>query len=374
MLDGSWGVLIQRQVRGEEAYRGDRFRDHPRDVAGNPDLLNLTRPDVVRDIHRSYFEAGADIATTNTFTATRIGQADYALQDFAAEMSYEGARLAREVANGFDGIVAGSVGPLNVSLSLSPRVDDPAYRAATFDEIVDVYAEQIRALRDGGVDLLLIETVFDTLNCKAAIFAAQDAAPELPLWLSFTAIDRSGRNLSAQTVEAFWISVEHAQPLVVGVNCSLGASEMRPFVEDLAEIAPTWVACHPNAGLPNALGEHDEQPEDTSRFLGEFARDGLVNIVGGCCGTTPEHVRQIVAAVDGVAPRAIPEPPPRDALQRHGAVRAAPRRGLEFPSWSASGRTSPAPRASAGSSRAGRCRRRSTSRSSRCAAARTSST
>jgi 5-methyltetrahydrofolate--homocysteine methyltransferase len=307
VLDGSWGVLIQKQVRGEEAYRGERFRDHPRDVAGDPDLLNLTRPDVVREIHRSYFEAGADIATTNTFTATRIGQADYALEEHAAEMSLEGARLAREVADEFDGLVAGSVGPLNVSLSLSPKVDDPAYRSASFDQVVEWYAEQIAALRDGGVDLLLIETVFDTLNCKAALFAAQDAAPELPLWLSFTAIDKSGRNLSGQTVEAFWLSVEHAQPLVVGVNCALGAAEMRPFVADLAAIAPTWVACHPNAGLPNALGEHDEQPEDTSRFLGEFARDGLVNIVGGCCGTTPEHVRQIVAAVDGVAPRAVPE-------------------------------------------------------------------
>jgi 5-methyltetrahydrofolate--homocysteine methyltransferase len=307
ILDGSWGVLIQRRVTGEEAYRGERFRDHPRDVAGDPDLLNLTQPDVVRDIHRSYFEAGADIATTNTFTATRIGQADYALEDFAAEMSYEGARLAREVANEFDGIVAGSVGPLNVSLSLSPRVDDPSYRSATFDQVVETYAEQMRALHEGGADLLLIETVFDTLNCKAAIVAAQEAAPELPLWLSFTAVDKSGRNLSGQTVEAFWISVEHAAPLVVGVNCSLGASEMRPFVEDLARIAPTWVACYPNAGLPNALGEHDELPEDTSRYLGEFARDGLVNLVGGCCGTTPEHVRQIAAAVHGVAPRAVPE-------------------------------------------------------------------
>jgi 5-methyltetrahydrofolate--homocysteine methyltransferase len=307
VLDGSWGVLIQRRVRGEEEYRGDRFRDHPRDVAGNPDLLNLTQPEIVRSIHRSYFEAGADIATTNTFTATRIGQADYGLEDVAAEMSLEGARLARGVADEFGGLVAGSVGPLNVALSLSPRVDDPAYRSATFDEVTEAYAEQIGALRDGGVDLLLIETVFDTLNAKAAIVAAQDAAPELPLWLSFTAVDKSGRNLSGQTVEAFWISVEHAQPLVVGVNCSLGAAEMRPFVEDLAEIAPTWVACHPNAGLPNALGEHDEQPEDTSRFLGEFARDGLVNIVGGCCGTTPEHVRQIVAAVEGLAPRTVPE-------------------------------------------------------------------
>jgi 5-methyltetrahydrofolate--homocysteine methyltransferase len=307
VLDGSWGVLIQKRVRGEEEYRGERFRDHPRDVAGDPDLLNLTQPEIVREIHRSYFEAGADIATTNTFTATRIGQADYGLEDVAAEMSLEGARLAREVADEFGGLVAGSVGPLNVSLSLSPRVDDPAYRSATFDEVAEAYAEQIGALRDGGADLLLIETVFDTLNAKAAVVAAQDAAPELPLWLSFTAVDKSGRNLSGQTVEAFWISVEHAEPLVVGVNCSLGAAEMRPFVEDLAEIAPTWVACYPNAGLPNALGEHDELPEDTSRFLGEFARDGLVNIVGGCCGTTPEHVRQIAAAVDGVAPRALPE-------------------------------------------------------------------
>jgi 5-methyltetrahydrofolate--homocysteine methyltransferase len=318
VLDGSWGVLIQKRVRGEEEYRGERFRDHPLDVAGDPDLLNLTRPEIVRDIHRSYFEAGADIATTNTFTATRIGQADYGLQEVAAEMSVEGARLAREVADEFGGLVAGSVGPLNVALSLSPRVDDPAYRSATFDEVAEAYAEQIVALCEGGVDLLLIETVFDTLNAKAAIVAAQDAAPDLPLWLSFTAVDKSGRNLSGQTVEAFWISVEHAQPLVVGVNCSLGAAEMRPFVEDLAEIAPTWVACYPNAGLPNALGEHDELPEDTSRFLGEFARDGLVNIVGGCCGTTPEHVRQIVAAVEGVAPRAVPE--------RRGATRFS---GLE---------------------------------------------
>jgi 5-methyltetrahydrofolate--homocysteine methyltransferase len=318
VLDGSWGVLIQKRVRGEEEYRGDRFRDHPRDVAGNPDLLNLTQPEIVRDIHRSYFSAGADIATTNTFTATRIGQADYALEDVAAEMSLEGARLAREVADEFGGLVAGSVGPLNVSLSLSPRVDDPAYRSATFDQVAEAYAEQIRALREGGADLLLIETVFDTLNAKAAIVAAQDEAPELPLWLSFTAVDKSGRNLSGQTVEAFWISVEHARPLVVGVNCSLGAAEMRPFVEDLAEIAPAWVACYPNAGLPNALGEHDELPEDTSRFLGEFARDGLVNIVGGCCGTTPEHVRQIVAAVEGVAPRTVPE--------RRGATRFS---GLE---------------------------------------------
>jgi 5-methyltetrahydrofolate--homocysteine methyltransferase len=239
VLDGSWGVLIQRDVRGEEAYRGERFKDHPLDVAGDPDLLNLTRPEIVTGIHRRYFEAGADIATTNTFTATRIGQADYGLQDYAAEMSLEGARLARAVADEFGGFVAGSVGPLNVTLSLSPKVDDPAYRAVTFDEVRDAYAEQMTALAEGAVDILLIETIFDTLNAKAAIVAAQEAAPQLPLWISFTAVDLSGRNLSGQTVEAFWTSVEHASPFIVGVNCSLGAKEMRPFVEDLARIAPT---------------------------------------------------------------------------------------------------------------------------------------
>jgi 5-methyltetrahydrofolate--homocysteine methyltransferase len=313
VLDGSWGVLLQREVRGEEGYRGEWFRDHSHDVAGDPDLLNLTQPELISRIHGEYFAAGADIATTNTFTATTIGQADYALgADVVEEMNLAGARLARAAADewetktGSPRFVAGSVGPLNVALSLSPRVDDPAYRAATFDEVAEAYAHQIRALREGGVDLLLIETVFDTLNAKAAIVAAQNEAPDLPLWLSFTAVDRSGRNLSGQTVEAFWISVEHAEPLVVGVNCSLGAAEMRPFVEDLAEVASTWVACYPNAGLPNELGLHDELPEDTSRYLGEFARDGLVNIVGGCCGTTPEHVRQIAAAIEGVAPRSVP--------------------------------------------------------------------
>src|SRR5213080_978569 len=306
VLDGSWGVLIQREVKGEEAYRGDRFKDHPRDVAGDPDLLNLTRPEIVLDIHRKYFAAGADIATTNTFTATSIGQADYGLEDHAYEMNVEGARLARQAADEVEGFVAGSVGPLNVTLSLSPRVDDPAYRTHTFDQVRDTYAEQVRALAEGGVDFLLIETIFDTLNAKAAIAAALDEAPELPLWISFTAIDRSGRNLSGQTVEAFWLSVEHAEPLVVGVNCSLGATEMRPFIEDLARVASTYTSCHPNAGLPNELGLHDEQPEDTSRFLRSFAEDGLVNVVGGCCGTTPEHTRQIARAVEGLPPRRVP--------------------------------------------------------------------
>src|SRR5437667_12438950 len=307
VLDGSWGVLVQRQVRGEEAYRGERFADHPRDVAGDPDLLNLTRPEIVLGIHRDYFAARADIATTNTFTATSIGQADYALGDHAYEMNVAGARLARQAADEVGGFVAGSVGPLNVTLSLSPRVDDPAFRTHTFDQVRDAYAEQIRALAEGGVDFLLIETIFDTLNAKAAIAAALDEAPELPLWISFTAIDRSGRNLSGQTVEAFWLSVEHARPFIVGVNCSLGAAQMRPFVEDLARIAPTYVSCHPNAGLPNEFGTHDEQPADTSAFLGEFARAGLVNVVGGCCGTTHEHVMAISDAVKGQTPRGVPK-------------------------------------------------------------------
>jgi 5-methyltetrahydrofolate--homocysteine methyltransferase len=313
VLDGSWGVLIQKQVRGEEAYRGERFKDHPRDVAGDPDLLNLTRPEIVLDIHRKYFAAGADIATTNTFTATSIGQADYGLEKHVWDLNLEGARLARQAADEAGGFVAGSVGPLNVTLSLSPRVDDPAFRTHTFDQVRDAYAEQICALAEGGVDFLLIETIFDTLNAKAAIAAALDEAPELPLWISFTAIDRSGRNLSGQTVDAFWLSIEHAQPFIVGVNCSLGATEMRPFVEDLARVAPTWVACHPNAGLPNAMGAHDEQPRDTSRFLREFAQDGLVNIVGGCCGTTPEHVKAITDLVQGQSPRHVP---PRESVTR----------------------------------------------------------
>src|SRR5690242_598863 len=307
VLDGSWGVLIQREVRGEEAYRGERFKDHPLDVAGDPDLLNLTRPEVVLGIHRDYFAAGADIATTNTFTATSIGQADYGLEAHAYELNVAGAQLARQAADEVNGFVAGSIGPLNVTLSLSPRVDDPAFRTHTFDQVRDTYAEQIRALAEGGVDFLLIETIFDTLNAKAAIAAAQDEAPQLPLWLSFTAIDRSGRNLSGQTVEAFWLSVEHARPFIVGVNCSLGAREMRPFVEELSRVAPTWVACHPNAGLPNEMGTHDELPRDTSRYLREFAQEGLVNIVGGCCGTTPEHVGAISSLIRGLTPRRVPD-------------------------------------------------------------------
>jgi 5-methyltetrahydrofolate--homocysteine methyltransferase len=307
ILDGAWGTMLQARGLEDADYRGERFVDHPRDVKGDPDLLNLTRPDVVLDVHRAYLAAGADITTTNTFTATSIGQADYGLEDAVYDMNVAGARLARQAADEFDDrFVAGSVGPLNQTLSLSPRVDDPSYRNVTFDQVVESYAEQIRGLRDGGVDLLLVETIFDTLNAKAAIVAAQEAAPELPLWLSLTIVDLSGRTLSGQTLEAAWISLEHARPLVVGVNCSLGARELRPHVEELSRLADTFTSAHPNAGLPNAFGGYDEDPADTSRLLREFAEAGLVNIVGGCCGTTPEHTRAIAAAVEGLAPRLVP--------------------------------------------------------------------
>jgi 5-methyltetrahydrofolate--homocysteine methyltransferase len=308
VLDGSWGVLLQGWGLGEDDFRGERFRDHDLDLKGDPDLLNLTRPDIVSSIHDAYFEAGADITTTNTFTATSIGQADYGLQDAVRDMNLEGARLAKSSAERHGGLVAGSIGPLNVTLSLSPKVDDPAFRTVTFGRVYEAYAAQIEALRDGGVDLLLIETVFDTLNAKAAIAAAMDVAPELPRWISVTIVDRSGRTLSGQTIEAFWTSVTHADPVIVGVNCSLGAREMRPSVEALARVASMPVASYPNAGLPNAFGGFDETPEITSDLLGEFARAGLVNVVGGCCGTTPDHIRAIAAAVSRVPPRTLPAP------------------------------------------------------------------
>ncbi|MDQ3857257.1 MAG: methionine synthase [Actinomycetota bacterium] len=319
VLDGAWGTMLQRQGLEDADYRGERFRDHPHDVKGDPDLLNLTRPDVVLAVHRAYLEAGADITTTNTFTATSIGQADYGLQEAVYDLNRAGAELARQAADELgERFVAGSVGPLNQTLSLSPRVDDPAFRSVTFDRVRDAYGEQIRALRDGGVDLLLVETVFDTLNAKAAIVAAKEEAPELPLWISVTIVDLSGRTLSGQTLEAFWASVEHARPLIVGVNCSLGAHEMRPHVEELSRLADTFTSCHPNAGLPNSFGGYDEEPEMTSALLRELAEAGLVNLVGGCCGTTPDHTRAIAAAVDGL--------PPRDVPARRGVTRFS---GLE---------------------------------------------
>jgi 5-methyltetrahydrofolate--homocysteine methyltransferase len=305
VLDGSWGVLLQSRGLSESDFRGRRFASHARDVKNDPDLLNLTRPDIVREVHDAYFAAGADITTTNTFTATSIGQADYGLEDAVYDMNVEGARIAREAA-GPDRFVAGSVGPLNVTLSLSPRVDDPSYRTHTFDQIVESYAEQIRGLRDGGVDLLLIETIFDTLNAKAAIVAARDEAPDLPLWISVTIVDLSGRTLSGQTIEGFWTSIEHADPLIVGVNCSLGAREMRPYVAELSQIASCLTSAHPNAGLPNAFGGYDETPDVTSALLHEFSRDGLLNVVGSCCGSTPEHTRAIATSIRGLPPREVP--------------------------------------------------------------------
>ncbi|HEY8773967.1 MAG TPA: methionine synthase, partial [Gaiellaceae bacterium] len=321
VLDGSWGVLLQGRGLTEEDWRGEAFAGHPTDVRGDPDLLNLTHPEIVSSIHHDYFAAGADLATTNTFTATSIGQGDYGLEGAVREMNLAGARLARAAADEWTAkdparprFVAGSIGPLNVALSLSPRVEDPAFRTHTFDQVKAAYAEQIVALRDGGADLLLVETIFDTLNGKAAIAAAREAAPKLPLWLSVTIVDLSGRTLSGQTIEAWWIAVEHADPLIVGVNCSLGAAQMRPHVEALARIAPTYVSCHPNAGLPNPFGGYDEQPPDTSHLLGEFARDGLLNVVGGCCGTTPEHTKAIADTVRGLAPRRVPKRQPRTRL------------------------------------------------------------
>ncbi|ROP36520.1 methionine synthase [Saccharothrix texasensis] len=306
VLDGAWGTMLQAAGLTPADYRGDLLGDHAHDVTGDPDLLNLTRPDVVLDVHRRYLAAGADITTTNTFTATSIAQADYGLEKLVREMNVRGAQLARQAADEAGGrFVAGSVGPLNVTLSLSPRVEDPAYRTVSFDQVKDAYAEQIGALAEGGVDLLLIETIFDTLNAKAAVAAAREVAPHLPLWISVTIVDLSGRTLSGQTVEAFWNSVAHAEPLVVGVNCSLGAAEMRPHVTEMSRIAGTYTASHPNAGLPNAFGGYDQTPEETAALLHGFAEEGVVNIVGGCCGTTPEHIGRIAAAVKDLPPRPV---------------------------------------------------------------------
>ena len=312
VLDGAWGTMLQRLQLDEAAFRGERFRHHPHPLQGDNDLLSLTRPDVVLDVHRAYLEAGADITSTNTFTATAISQRDYGLEAAVYDLNQAGAQLARQAADEYENrFVAGSLGPTNVTLSMSPRVDDASYRAVTFDQLYEAYSEAVRGLRDGGADLLLIETVFDTLNGKAAIAAAQEVAPELPLMISVTIVDRSGRTLSGQTVEAFWTSIEYARPLITGINCSLGAREIRPHLASLAQVAGTYVSCHPNAGLPNAFGGYDEEPPETSRLLGEFARDGLVNAVGGCCGTTPDHIHAIATAVRGVQPRALPEIPRR---------------------------------------------------------------
>ena len=320
VLDGAWGVMIQRAGLGEPEFRGERFAEHDHPLKGNNDLLCITQPEVVSWLHHEYFAAGADITETNTFSSTRIAQADYGLEGSVRELNLEGARLAREAADHWTLVqswkprfVAGAIGPTNRTLSISPDVNDPGARSVTFDQLYAIYREQALALHEGGVDLFLIETIFDTLNAKAAIKAIMDLEDDglepLPIWISGTITDRSGRTLSGQTVEAFWNSVKHAKPFAVGLNCALGAELMRPHVAELARIADTLVSAYPNAGLPNAFGEYDETPEETSHELHEWAEHGLVNIVGGCCGTTPEHIAHIAAAVAGLSPRPIPERP-----------------------------------------------------------------
>jgi 5-methyltetrahydrofolate--homocysteine methyltransferase len=310
VLDGAIGTMLQGRDLGEDDFRGERFRDHPRPLGGDNDLLCLTRPDVVEQVHRAYLDAGADLITTNTFTATPVSQADYGLESLVYEMNRAGAEIALRAAAGYpDRFVAGSLGPTNVTLSLSPRVDDPSYREVTFDQLKAGYAEAARGLRDGGADVLLIETVFDTLNGKAAVAAAREVAPELPLIVSISVVDRSGRNLSGQTAEAFWTSVEHAEPLAVGINCSLGAADMRPYVADRARVATVPVLCYPNAGLPNAFGGYDEPAETMASVLREFAAGGLLNAVGSCCGSGPDHTALIRATVAELPPRALPDRP-----------------------------------------------------------------
>jgi len=316
VLDGAMGTEVQRRGLEEDDFRNDDLRDHEGQLAGNNDLLSLTRSDVVADIHRSYLEAGADIICTNTFSSTAVAQAEYGLAHLVPELNRESARIARRVADEAatpdrPRFVAGSIGPTNVTLSMSPRVEDPGYRALDFATLADAYAEQITALIEGGVDLLLIETIFDTLNAKAAIVAARRVTAGLrdapALMISGTITDRSGRTLSGQTAQAFWQSVRHADPISIGLNCALGGAEMRPHIAELARIADTLVCAYPNAGLPNALGGYDEGPDETAGILGEFAESGLVNIVGGCCGTTPEHIAAIAEAVTSEQPRLIPE-------------------------------------------------------------------
>lgn len=322
VIDGAMGTMIQRHKLSEEDYRGERFKDWPSDLKGNNDLLCLTRPDIIKDIHLQYLEAGADIIETNTFNAQRVSLADYGMQDLASEMNLAAAQCARAAvdvylsthkkeAGEFGPFVAGALGPMNKTLSLSPDVNNPGFRALSFDEAMEAYYEQVKALVEGGVDLLLIETIFDTLNAKAAIYAikkyfSDTGKPELPISISGTITDASGRTLSGQTLEAFYISVKHANPLSVGLNCALGAHEMRPHIEELSQLATCYVSAYPNAGLPNAMGEYDERPEDTGHYLEEWAKEGWVNIVGGCCGTTPDHIRHIAEHVKGLKPRALP--------------------------------------------------------------------
>lgn len=318
VMDGAMGTMIQKKKLVEADYRGERFKDWPSDLKGNNDLLVLTKPEVIADIHDAFLAAGADIIETDTFNATSISMGDYDMQSLAYEINVEGAKLARRVVDEWTArtpdkprFVAGSIGPTNKTLSVSPDVNNPGFREVTFDQVADAYKTQVEGLIDGGADIILIETVFDTLNAKAAIFATEEVfeerGVELPIMLSCTVTDMSGRNLSGQTIEAFWYSVRHAKPFTIGLNCAFGAEHLRPHAVTLAAIADTRVAIYPNAGLPNEMGEYDETPEVTGGHQREWAEEGLLNIVGGCCGTTPEHIAAIAKAVEGKAPRAVPK-------------------------------------------------------------------
>jgi 5-methyltetrahydrofolate--homocysteine methyltransferase len=316
IIDGAMGTMIQRHTLTEEDFRGDRFNDHKHVLKGNNDVLSITRPDIIKDIHRAYFEAGADIAETNTFSGTTIAQADYHLQDAVYDLNYQSARIAREVADEFTlrephkpRFVAGAMGPTNKTASISPDVNNPGYRAISFDELATAFKQQAKALMDGGVDMLLLETVIDTLNVKAALFAIQELFEEtgktLPVMVSGTITDASGRTLSGQTTEAFLISVSHAPLLSVGLNCALGASLLRPYLQVLSDKAPFFVSAYPNAGLPNEFGQYDETPEQMGRQIEEFLKEGLVNMLGGCCGTTPDHIKVIAQLASKYQPRKV---------------------------------------------------------------------
>ena len=314
ILDGAMGTMLQRYNFSEEDFRGERFKDFPHSLKGNNDLLSLTQPQAIKAVHAAYFEAGADIVETNTFSGTTIGMADYHLEDIVYELNYESARIAREVADEFTAknpdkprFVAGSIGPTNRTASMSPDVNDPGYRAVTFDDLRIAYKQQVEALIDGGSDLLLVETIFDTLNAKAALFAIEEVKDErnidIPIMVSGTITDASGRTLSGQTVEAFLVSVSHIPLLSVGFNCALGADLLKPYLQTLAQNTSFNVSAHPNAGLPNAFGEYDETPEQMQAFIKEYLDDNLVNIIGGCCGTTPEHIKLIADIAKEYKPR-----------------------------------------------------------------------
>ncbi len=318
ILDGAMGTMIQRYKLDEAGYRGERFKDFPRDLKGNNDLLVLTQPKIISESQKAYLEAGADLLETNTFNAQAISQADYGLEDYAYEMNVAAAKLAREAADAWTAktpdkprFVAGAIGPTNRTASISPDVNNPGFRNVSFDELVEAYSTQTRGLIEGGADTILIETVFDTLNAKAAGFAVESVFDELgvhlPIMISGTITDLSGRNLSGQTPEAFWYSMQHLKPFSIGLNCSFGAEQLRPSVDEMARVADTYVSVYPNAGLPNEMGEYDESPEFMAGLLEDWAKNGLINIVGGCCGTTPDHIRAIAAAVAKYQPRPVPE-------------------------------------------------------------------